>query len=107
MGPTNPTVSSDDQECPENDRECVAKLSGPVLTNIRIVRNQDYKLTQDGWDNIDGLPILSKGWQKGDRLREGKILQHSVGQSRDGKRKRGSSGWWWLPSQGHQQEQHH
>ena len=54
MGPTNPTVSSDDQECPENDRECVAKLSGTVLTIRRIVRTQDNcKLIQDGWDNID------------------------------------------------------
>ena len=46
--------TSDDQECPENDRECVAKLSGTVLTIRRIVRTQDNcKLIQDGWDNID------------------------------------------------------
>ena len=62
MGPTNPTVSSDDQECPENDRECVAKLSETMLTNTSIVRTQDNcKLTQDAWDNIDGLSILSMG----------------------------------------------
>ena len=83
----------DDQECPENDRECVAKLSGTVLTNIRVVRTQDLKMTQDGWENIDGFSILSKGWQTCDRLCEGKILQHSEEQRIDGKRKRGSSGW--------------
>ena len=31
-------IMIDDQECPEKDRECVAKLSGMELTNIRIVR---------------------------------------------------------------------
>ena len=82
-------------------------MSGPLLTNIRIFRTPDCKLTQDGWDNIDGLSILSKGWQKGDRLREGKILQHSVGQSRDGKRREGHLVGGGCPSQGHQQEQHH
>ena len=41
-------IMINDQECPGSDRECAAKLSGTVLTNIRIIRTQDLKASQYG-----------------------------------------------------------
>ena len=84
-----------DQECAGNTRECVALLSRTVLTNLRIIRTQDWQNTEDSLAKIDGLSILAEGWQSKDRLCEGKILKQPDGQSRNGKRKRGTSGWWW------------
>ena len=52
---------------------------------------------EDSWAKIDGLSILTKVWQNKDRLCEGRILKQANGQSRNGKRKRGTSGWWWWP----------
>ena len=38
---------------------------------------------------------MSKGWAEADRLREGRVLHKAERHRRDGKRKRGATGWWW------------
>ena len=88
-------IMHNDQECLDGDSGCGAILSGTVLTNIRIVKTQGWEQPKSGWDDFDELSILSKGWAKEDRLREGRVLQNADGTHRDGKRKRGAPGWWW------------
>ena len=68
------------------------------VQNIRIVKTQGWEQSKRGWDKIDGLSILSNGWTGDDRLMEGSILQTTDLKTRDGKRKRGVSGWWWPSS---------
>ena len=49
-------------------------MSATVLTSLRIVGTRDWHNVQDGWAKIGGLSMLTKGWQKDDRLCEGSIL---------------------------------
>ena len=88
-------ISNNDQESSDNYDAEAAILSGTVLTNLRIVQTQSWKQPKSGWDNFDGLSILSKGWAKSDRLCEGRVLHKAEDQYRAGKRERGATGWWW------------
>ena len=88
-------ITNDDQECLEDGGGWAAMLSGTILTNLRIVKTQEWAKPKSGWDKIDRLSILSKGWTGSDRLIEGNIIQKTDLRTRDGKRKRGASGWWW------------
>ena len=64
----------ENHDCQVNSKECFTRLSGTVLTTLRIVGTRDWHNMQDGWAKTDGLSILTKGWQKDDRLCEGSIL---------------------------------
>jgi hypothetical protein len=93
--PGTKMIRNDDHECLEDVGGWAAILSGTILTNIRIVKTQEWDQPKSGWDEVERLSILSKGWTGSDRLLEGNIIQKTDLRTRDGKRKRGASGWWW------------
>ena len=70
-----------DQNCAEGDGQgCADILAGTMGT-------RGWQQVDDGLAKLDGLSIMSRGWQKLDRLRESKALQHADEVNKVGKGK--------------------